>query len=40
MRQKEQLSKRLTELEQNPTYQAELTQNLVMMEQEMGKMRQ
>ena len=40
MRQKEQLSKRLTELEQNPTYQAELTQNLMMMEQEMGKMRQ
>ena len=37
MKQKEQLSKRLTELEKNPTYQAELTQSLMMMEQEMGK---
>ena len=34
------MNKRLAELDDNPTYQAELTQNLMIMEQEMNRIRQ
>ena len=40
LKQRETMSKRLAELESNPTYQAELTQNLMMMDQETNRIRQ